>query len=244
MLPIRLSSAQSLIPSDDFRLGSLLHGLLVPRIETVLSSQMAGKIEKINVEEGDRFQKGAPLVVFDCKIEETELKRAVTELEAAKKTLGVNRSLAHLKSISGLDVAMAEAKVLSAEAEAAVRQAVVERCTLNAPFDGRVVEIPVSAYQTVRQAEPLLKILDDQDLRLEVIVPSSWLAWLKEGEPFSIVMDETGKTYQAKVSKIGARIDPVSQSVKVLGRIEGTHPELMAGMSGAVTFPRTAAGGK
>ena len=31
--------------------------------------------------------------------------------------MGVNRSLAHLKSISGLDVAMAEAKVLSAEAE-------------------------------------------------------------------------------------------------------------------------------
>ena len=239
--PIKSSSGQSLIPSNDFSADSLLRGLLVPRIETVLSSQMAGKIEKINVEEGDRFKKGQALVEFDCKIEQTELKRAVTELEAARKTMGATRSLAQLKSISGLDVAMAEAKVLSAEAEASVRQAVVERCTLQAPFDGRVVEIPVSPYQTVRQAEPLLKILDDRDLRLEVIVPSSWLAWLKEGEPFAIVMDETGKTYQAKVSKIGARIDPVSQSLKVLGRIEGNHPELMAGMSGAVTFPRTAA---
>ncbi len=200
---------------------------------------MAGKIQQIYVEEGDRFKKGQALVSFDCKIEETELKRAMTELEAAKKTLGVNRNLAHLKSISGLDVAMAEAKVLSAEAEALVRQVVVERCTLSAPFDGRVVEIPVSAYQTVRQAEPLLKILDDQDLRLEVIVPSSWLTWLKEGETFSIIMDETGKTYTAQVTKIGARIDPVSQSLKVLGKIEGNHPELMAGMSGAVTFPQT-----
>ena len=111
--PIKSSSGQSLIPSDDFSAGSLLRGLLVPRIETVLSSQMAGKIEKINVEEGDRFKKGQALVEFDCKIEQTELKRAVTELEAAKKTLGVNRSLAHLKSISGLDVAMAEAKVFA-----------------------------------------------------------------------------------------------------------------------------------
>lgn len=216
-----------------------MRGLLAPRIETVLSSQMAGKIQQIYVEEGDRFKKGQTLVSFDCKIEETELKKALTELEAAKKTLGVNRNLAHLKSISGLDVAMAEAKVLSAEAEASVRQVVVERCTLSAPFDGRVVEIPVSAYQTVRQAEPLLKILDDQDLRLEVIVPSSWLTWLKEGEAFSIIMDETGKTYTARVTKIGARIDPVSQSLKVLGKIEGNHPELMAGMSGAVTFPQT-----
>lgn len=217
-----------------------MRGLLVPRIETVLSSQMAGKIQKIYVEEGDRFKKDQPLVAFDCKIEETELKRAQTELEAAKKTLGVNRNLAHLKSASGLDVAMAEAKVLSAEADASVRQVVVERCSLAAPFDGRAVEIPVSEYQTVRQAEPLLKILDDQDLRLEVIVPSSWLTWLREGETFTIVMDETRKTYTAKVTKIGARIDPVSQSLKVLGKIEGNHPELMAGMSGAVNFPRTA----
>ena len=196
--PIKSSSGQSLIPSDDFSAGSLLRGLLVPRIETVLSSQMAGKIEKINVEEGDRFKKGQALVEFDCKIEQTELKRAVTELEAAKKTLGVNRSLAHLKSISGLDVAMAEAKVLSAEAEASVRQAVVERCTLQAPFDGRVVEIPVSPYQTVRQAEPLLKILDDRDLPFEDNVPSSWLAWLNQGEQFANVIDETAKTYHSK----------------------------------------------
>ena len=34
--------------------------------------------------------------------------------------------------------------------------------------------------------------------------------------------------------RIGARVDPVSQSVKVAAAIHGKFPELMAGMSGKV----------
>lgn len=47
-------------------------------------------------------------------------------------------------------------------------------------------------------------------------------------------IDETGKTYPAKFIRIGARVDPVSQSVKVAAAIDGRFPDLMAGMSGRV----------
>ena len=47
-------------------------------------------------------------------------------------------------------------------------------------------------------------------------------------------IDETGKTYPAKVLRIGAKVDPVSQSVKLAAAINGKFPELIAGMSGTV----------
>ena len=51
---------------------------------------------------------------------------------------------------------------------------------------------------------------------------------------FQVQIDETGKTYPAKFSRIGARVDPSSQSIKVAAAIDGKFPELMAGMSGRV----------
>jgi hypothetical protein len=47
-------------------------------------------------------------------------------------------------------------------------------------------------------------------------------------------IDETRRTYSARLTRIGARVDPVSQSVKVAATITGKPPELIAGMSGKV----------
>ena len=52
------------------------------------------------------------------------------------------------------------------------------------------------------------------------------------GSTVRIAIDETGKTYPAKVQRLGARVDPVSQSIKVMAAIDGRYAELMSGMSG------------
>jgi hypothetical protein len=82
----------------------------------------------------------------------------------------------------------------------------------------------------------LLDILDNRNLEVELIAPSRWLSWLKAGYGFQIRVEETDKTYPAKVTRLGGRVDPVSQSIKVIGVISGEAPELTAGMSGRATF--------
>lgn len=199
---------------------------------------MAGRIDKIAVSEGDRFKKGDLLVEFDCSIQLAQLEKAQAELKAARKTLDVNRELAHLKSISGLDVAMAEASLLKAQAELVVQKTTVDMCKIHAPFSGRVADVQVNEFQTVAHAEPLLEILDDRTFEVEVIVPSAWLSFLKVGMPFTIAMDETGRSYTAEVTQFGARIDPVSQSLKVVGQVKKPDSYLVSGMSGRVAFSR------
>jgi hypothetical protein len=54
------------------------------------------------------------------------------------------------------------------------------------------------------------------------------------GGKFQVTIDETRKSYPAKFIRIGARVDPVSQSVKVAATIDGKYPDLIAGMSGRV----------
>lgn|GEM_PF-6895012 len=106
------------------------------------------------------------------------------------------------------------------------------KCNIAAPFNGRVAEQRVREQQYVQPGQALLDILDDSTLELEFFVPSQWLVWLKPEQGFQVAIDETGKTYPAKVQRIGARVDPVSQSIKLSAVIDGKFSEPVAGMSG------------
>ena len=119
-------------------------------------------------------------------------------------------------------------------AEVAAMAAMLSKCSVAAPFAGRVSEQKVREQQYVQPGQALLEIIDDSVLELEFIAPSRWLAWLRPGHAFQVRIDETGKSYPAKVLRIGAKVDPVSQSVKLASAINGKFPELIAGMSGTV----------
>ena len=88
--------------------------------------------------------------------------------------------------------------------------------------------------QFVLPGQLMLDILDDSALELEFIAPSRWLGWLNPGFAFRVRVDDTGKTYPARVQRVGARADPVSQTVKAVAIIDGHFSELLAGMSGRV----------
>ena len=82
---------------------------------------------------------------------------------------------------------------------------------------------------------------DDSQLEITVLVPSNWLKWLKPGYEFKVFSEETQREYPAKVKMVGARIDAVSQSIKITGVITGKVDDLLAGMSGRAIFPSATA---
>ncbi|CAA7624953.1 efflux RND transporter periplasmic adaptor subunit [Magnetospirillum sp. UT-4] len=211
-----------------------LRAQLTPRDFTTLAAEIGAKIERITAREGERFRKGETLVAFDCSIQRAQLAEARAALSAAEKTVAVNTRLFELQTIGKLEADVAQAERDKARAKVDASSAVMAKCAVPAPFDGRVVEQKVRAQQFVQPGQALLDVLDDSVLELDFVVPSKWLVWLKPGHPFQVAIDETGKAYPVKLTRIGARIDPVSQSVKVTGAIGGHHPELAAGMSGRV----------
>lgn len=207
---------------------------LMPRRYTTLAAEIGAKINRLPVPEGGRFKAGQALVSFDCSLQQAQLNKAKAALGAAEKTFGANKRLAELNSVGKVELELSEAEVDKARAEVAANAAVIAKCAATAPFDGRVAEQKVREQQYVQPGQALLEILDDSQLELEFIVPSRWLVWLKAGTPFQVAIDETGKAYPAKVQRIGARVDPVSQSVKLSATIAGEFDELIAGMSGQV----------
>lgn len=205
---------------------------LSPIRQTVLSSEISGKLTELAVKEGDRFKEGQRLAAFDCSLQRAQLNRSEAVQRGAQKKLDVAKRLDALESISQAEVAQAQADLAVAQAESAVGRAMLKRCSLDAPFAGRVSQRMSQRWQHVAEGTELLAIYDDSAYQLELIVPSAWLTWLKPGLDFSVHLDETGQRYAAQVERLGAAIDPLSQSLKVFARITGETAELLPGMSG------------
>lgn len=211
-----------------------LRAQIKARRSTLISSEMNARISQLRLRDGERFDEGDTLVSFHCTLEEAQVNKAKASLEKATKTYEVKQRLETLHSIGALELAVAKAEEGEAKAEMQVTQAVLSRCVIKAPFSGKVTDVTAKPYQTVKAGDPLLEILDDKELEVEFMAPSKSLPELSLGRHFQVTLNETNKSYQAEITRLGGKVDPVSQTIKVYGRIIDKAAELLTGMSGAV----------
>ncbi|NDY94074.1 efflux RND transporter periplasmic adaptor subunit [Ideonella sp. TBM-1] len=221
--------------------GPELRAQLAPQRYTLLAAEIGARIEQLPVSEGSPMQAGQVLVAFDCSLQRAQMARAEATLGAAEKQLATQRRLVELGATGRQELDNAEAEVAKTRAEAQQIQVQLGKCQIVAPFAGRVAEQKVREQQFVQPGQALLEVIDDSVLEVEFIMPSRWLAQVRAGSAVRIAVDETGRSYPARVLRLGARVDPVSQSIKVVAAIDGRPRELMAGMSGRVLVQRAGA---
>lgn len=236
VLPAIPSAQASTAPAVSLAVSAQeIRAQLSPRRYTTLAAEIGAKVNRLPIREGEGFKQGQLLIAFDCSIQNAQLQKAKASLMAAEKTWQANQRLFELNSIGKLELDSSQAEFAKNKAEVDAMSAVVSKCNVPAPFGGRVAEQKVREQQYVQPGQALLEIIDDSVLELEFLVPSKWLVWLRPGYGMQVRIDETAKEYPAKVRRIGATVDPVSQSVKVVAAIDGSFRELIAGMSGRVT---------
>lgn len=213
-----------------------VRGQVITRDAAVLSSEIAGRISALPFREGEKFAKGDELVGIDCASYRAKLDEADAQMRRAERKLQAFRVLDRRGATGKADLDLAE---IDADAARAIRETAaidVSRCSITAPFDGAVAEQKVKRHQYVTVGEPVIDILSAEALELELLAPSRWLSWLEIGSGFSMRIDELERGFPAVVTRLGARIDPVSQSVKIYARVEGDTADLLPGMSGIAHF--------
>lgn len=209
---------------------------------TVLAAELTARIAAMPARPGESFEEGAVLARADCATFEAQREASRAELEAAQAELAVKRRLFDLQSAGALEVELAEAELRRARAGVALRDIEVARCTLRAPYAGRVVEWLARPHATVAAGEPLLEIVGAGRLEVEIIVPAAWLAWLEPGHRFTFRDDATGALVPGVVATLGAAIDPASQTLVIRGRLDEPGAAL-PGLSGRALFDPPPGGG-
>lgn len=104
-----------------------------------------------------------------------------------------------------------ESSVARARAELAAAQAFHDYVSLEAPFDGRVIERPVEVGNFATPGTPLLTVERSGGLQVEVSLDESLADEVRPGAPASVIL-ESGDRLEGAVGEIEPAVDALSRS--------------------------------
>lgn len=204
--------------------------------QAMIATDLQTRVAKIGFQEGERFAKGEVIVEFDCRKQRAEL--AAVEAQHLEMRLTVDRMqmLQKAQAAGRSELEIAEARAAKTAAEAEAMRAHLEQCVLKAPYDGRVLEMNLHTHESPQPGKPFVGIISDGAIEIDLIVPADWVRWLAPGEAFTFTVDETRQSYTAAVSRIGAAVDAISQTIKIAAVFKDPPVKVLPGMSGTAMF--------
>lgn len=222
--------------------------VVFPIQRAVVSAGVNSVLTKHTFKEGEIFAKGATLVTLDKRpysqaviIEKQNLAERKKQLSYTEKELERFRELHRSKLAGDHDLEEARLKreiaaIRRQRSEAQLKLATykLEKCRIIAPFAGRLTAIMAREHEFVQTGQPLIEIINDQQLLAVIHVPSRLRPKINTDMKLTIRVDETEKEYSGEVYSIGATIDPGSRTVEVKIALDNSNRELSGGMSGEV----------
>ena len=197
---------------------------------TVLSAPYDGLVFAVLARDGDTVDKGQAVIRLDTRAEEQDLAVAQTFAADVFNRLG---ALPDGPSRARDELA---AEYLRYSAEVRGHENRLAQGVINAPFAGTVTEVHVKAGEHVKQGSPVMEIAESGNLEIVCAVPSAWVRWLKPGHVVWVYVDETGKSYEAVLDRLGGKVDPASKTIRVYARFSSPQAELLPGMSGSASI--------
>jgi RND family efflux transporter MFP subunit len=227
-------------------------GTIRSKVETVISPLITASITSIAVRSGDEVQQDDILVKLDSRELKARVDQANQSVIAAgarltrsekesKRAQRIAKADPGAVSKAELDrtqatLSTAQANLLRARRQEDETRTALSYGTLTAPIAGRVVERYADPGDTARQGEPLLRIYDPKNLRLEASVRESVASHLAKGQKLAARIDAIGRELEAVVDEIVPSADPGSRSFlvkSILTSSTGLYP----GMFGRLLIP-------
>ncbi len=210
--------------------------VIVSLDRTILSSEIAGEIVELSKFEGDSFKKDETLIKINCSVYKAQKRKIDVEKEISMLELEKNKKLDSFGSIGTFEIQISQENLNKQKAESDIAGINISRCDIKAPFDGKIASKKVSKYQSIKPQDELLEIVGLDNFEARVVVPSSWLVWLKKGTEFDLNIDETQQTVKAQIVQIDSIVDPTSQSISIRAKLIKPFENILSGMSATAIF--------
>ncbi|WP_231757119.1 efflux RND transporter periplasmic adaptor subunit [Microbulbifer elongatus] len=228
-------------------------GTINPLRQSLLSAEVAGMIQTIHADIGDRVEQGALLVTLDPELSRLDRDAALAEVARVRETLADSRRrLAELQRLVG-DNHVAETEVESLSSEVRERSAqlqaaqveserlgaLLRRHQIAAPFNGTVSLREVDVGEWVEPGTALFELVDTQTLRADFQVPQRYYSRIRPDTGLRLTLDN-GETLSARVehripvSRSGSRTFLLRTTVQQ--QRAGNPPSIIPGMSASAVL--------
>lgn len=212
-------------------------GLIEPSETVRISSQVPGILASIQVERGDRVDKGAIVARLDSKVETAAVELALARKDFARRKVQRNEELYRKNLISVHDNDEMETELRIADLQLREAREKLEIRIIRSPIDGIVAERLLSPGEYVGE-EPILELVRLDPLYVEVFVPVAYFGKIKSGMGARVTPEfPDPRTHRARVVIVDRIIDAASGTFGV--RLELPNPgyALPAGLKCRVAFP-------
>ena len=239
-------------------------GIIEPHLVVEVGSEVAGVLDRVEVERGDMVKAGQVVATLRSGVETANLDlaraRARMESQIALKRAALEFARRNSQRIKELYDAKAlafqkwdevETQQILAEHElkAALEQkelaalehlqaeAVLQRKTIHSPVSGVVMERHLSKGEYVENT-PIVKIAQIDPLNVEVVMPVARIGLVKVGMKARVVPENpVGGEYQATVTVVDKVVDAASGTFGVRLQIPNPAYQITPGLKCRVIFP-------
>jgi len=215
-------------------------GNLVAPQNVLITAQIAGEVDTIAFEDGQQVKQGQLLVRLNDTKQKAELAKAQSTLW---KTQSQYRRYVQLSEQDkgfvtqvSLDDAISQYQQAQADAQSAKRDIVLMNIT--APFKGILGVAQVAKGSFVKVGDPIVKIVNRQNLQLEYALPEADFRLVKLGQHVSITAAAyPNKIFNAMVDYVAPTVDETTRAFTIRARVNNQDNLLSPGMLVHVSHP-------
>lgn len=213
-------------------------GTLTSKNTSVLSSKIMGRVSYIGVNEGDYVNQGRLLI----KIESGEIAAQIHQAQAAYNNARIHfdriKRLYDEHAATQMEMDHARLGLETAEAGLNAAKAMESYTTISAPISGLVVEKRINHGEMALPGQPLIRIDDNKNLRLEVALNEQNILSVEPGETVRVSIDAMpDRVLMGRVSSIVPQADSRTRSFIVKIDIPA-EKGLITGMYGKALFSK------
>ena len=167
-----------------------------------VSPDEAGRVDMLNVREGDTVNQGAALFTVDPDIQQADVASAEAALANAQQAYDRAKQL--LQSAAGTQRALDDADTALRTAQARLNQTRtrLNRRRMVSPVTGTVQQIYYRPGETVPAGRPVLSILPPENLKIRFFAAQGKLQSIKIGDVVTVSCDGCEPNLTARVSFI------------------------------------------
>jgi RND family efflux transporter MFP subunit len=178
-------------------------GALNSKNTSVLSSKVMGKVSYLSVQEGDHVAQGKLLMKIDSGEIAAQAYQAQAAYNNAKLQYSRIKTLYDEKASTQMEMDQATLGLETAEAGLKAAKAMESYTIITAPISGQVVEKKINLGEMALPGQPILKIEDNRNLRLEVMVNEQDLRYIQPGVAVRVQIDAMPeKAINARVAQV------------------------------------------
>jgi multidrug efflux pump subunit AcrA (membrane-fusion protein) len=104
----------------------------------------------------------------------------------------------------------------------------LDKYVVRAPFSGVITEVNINVGTLVRSMQKIGEFMSTGVFELEAAVGINEISYVNTGDTVALKSTATGKNYSGVVSRINAKVDEGTQTIKIFIRLSGS--DLKAGM--------------